>query len=175
MIIMIEETYKKYFYYCLNQILKIKELDDKISNSNLYFGVSNMYTKDCESMFNTKFIRCLNKLYVDKLSEEEKNMLLNGSEEEKIEVIRKTYKKVIEKDKVKYITYEFTIPERIIKNPSIVLEIVYGKNTKKFDTDGYIENMHKQEKLIKEIIEKLEEEIKEKLGVLGKVVIQRAV
>ena len=173
----LEKVYKKYFYTYLNTILNINNYDKMIDNSNLYFDISKTYYNECQSMFKTKYIRCLNKLYINKISKEDEIKLLdnNVSHEDKFKIIHKTLKSVITKDNVKNIMYDYDIPERIIKNGTLVFEIDYGKNNENLDDSAFFDNMKKQNKLLNSIKINFEREIKDKLGIEGIILIQKVI
>ena len=172
---MLNQIYRKYFYAYINYYLKIKDFDNKIESSNLYFGISNKLSNTCMENFNTKFIRCLNKFYTDKLSDEYKKILLDKSigDNEKFNVIKETLVDVISKDDAKTITYGFAEKNRIVENGTIVLEIVYGKNTEVLNEDLFIENLEKQRNFIDNLIKEIEELSIKNLGIKCRVLIFR--
>ena len=174
---MLEEAYRKYFCLYIDKFLKVKEFDDMIKNSDLYFGVSTQASKECREMFDTDYIRCLNNFYIEKVNDNYKNILLdeNLSVDGKFSVIKETINDVITSNKLHYITYGFVVEERMVENPSIVLEIVYGKNSEKLEGKEYIENSKKQRELLAYIVSQIESRCISALGIKCRVLIQREV
>ena len=172
----LEKIYKKYFYYYLSSILNINEYDNEIDNSNLLFNISTTYYNECNSMFNTKYIRCLNKVFVNRLNDVDKQMLLSDNDDSlKVEIIRRTFKDIIKQENVNYIMYDYDIPERIIENGFLVFEIDYGKNKKELNNEEYKDIKSKQKELLNQIKLKIEDNCLKSIGVECKVLIQKVI
>lgn len=163
MIDKIEKFYMEAFILYLKENIDFSYYDNKFSNSNLYFGKSLTIINNLKS----DFYNLKNSLYLDNLEDEYKNIINSKDtiDEEIIDVVSKTYKKVIEKPNVKYVMYNPPMPEHNVENGSLVLEFSYGKNTKRMDDNEYVEFVKKQRQFINDVNEELKKEIYNKLGI----------
>ncbi len=152
-----KEVYRKNFQKLLNKELYIDNLDSLIEESDCLFAPS-MTFEEYGYMRISKYIYCLNSLYLENL---DKNM------EPTNEYIKSTMKRALTKEGAKNITYFNATPETIIKNGTLVLTIVYGKN--KEEAEDYLNNIKRQKEVIKIIKEKLENNAKEKFDIECKV------
>ena len=158
----LEYIYIEGFKYFFNSIINLKKYDEKIDNSNLYFGK----TKSININFNSNYYSLLNKFNVSKLTEEEQNIIINKKsiDEELIEIVKNTYKNILKSDNGDANIYG-TPPSLISKNGNIDFEFVTGKNIQKFEGEEFIQLSKKQHEFISNINEMLKEEIKEKLNI----------
>lgn len=163
----LEEKYAQNFYKYLDNIIDFHKYDEKINNSGLYFGKSN----DVKHNILSDFLSILNNFYVEKLSEEDKEKLNIND----IEVIKKTYIDILKKGNDKMIMYNPPMPEHAVKNGTLVLEFVYGKNTSIIPEEQYSLLIRKQKEFIKNISEEIKNEIKEKLGLNCEIFINKRI
>lgn len=169
----IKKIYKEAFCQFLNKNIDISSFDKKIEEANLYFGTSN----DILCNINSKYFSLLNKFYFSKLSEEDLVTLRNKKEidDEVLEVVKRTYKECLKKEGVSGVMYNPPLPKHYVDNGSLVLEFVYGKNTKKFSDDEYIEIYRQQKIFIDNMIKEIKKEVAEKLGINCEVFISKRV
>lgn len=150
-----KEVYKNSLIELLNKELGIDNLDNIIEESNCLFRPSTTFEK-YGYMRLSKYIYCLNSLYLENLDK---------IEEPTNEFIKSTIKTVITKKGVNNITYFNPTPETIIKNGTLVFAFIYGKNKEELAGDDYINNVKKQKEVISRIEEKLKKEVVEKFNV----------
>ena len=150
-----KEVYKNSLIELLNKELGIDNLDNIIEESNCLFRPSTTFEK-YGYMRLSKYIYCLNSLYLDNLDK---------IEEPTNEFIKSTIKTVITKKGVNNITYFNPTPETIIKNGTLVFAFIYGKNKEELAGDDYINNVKKQKEVISRIEEKLKKEVVEKFNI----------
>lgn len=170
--------YQKAFQYILNQAVDFSFYDGQIQKANLYFTFS---FKACEfmkdRMLSSHYFYCLNMFYIEKLSPEDISILRNANSinEDVLSVVRKTYKEIIHKDHVQSITYGPALPQRIVKNDTIVLEIILGKTDYDMDIPSFLENKKRQEEFLEKLVEEIENQIKNVLTTEVKILISRSV
>lgn len=150
-----KEVYKNSLIELLNKELGIDNLDNIIEESNCLFRPSTTFEK-YGYMRLSKYIYCLNSLYLENLDK---------IEEPTNEFIKSTIKTVITKKGVNNITYFNPTPETIIKNGTLVFAFIYGKNKEELAGDDYINNVKKQKEVISRIEEKLKKEVVEKFNI----------
>lgn len=150
-----KEVYKNSLIELLNKELGIDNLDNIIEESNCLFRPSTTFEK-YGYMRLSKYIYCLNSLYLENLDK---------IEEQTNEFIKSTIKTVITKKRVNNITYFNPTPETIIKNGTLVFAFIYGKNKEELAGDDYINNVKKQKEVISRIEEKLKKEVVEKFNI----------
>ena len=73
------------------------------------------------------------------------------------------------------IMYNPPMPEHAVKNGTLVLEFVYGKNTSIIPEEQYSLLIRKQKEFIKNISEEIKNEIKEKLGLNCEIFINKRI
>lgn len=170
------KKYQNVFEELLNNELNLHKVDNIIESSNLYFSPSQTTLKYIPSKINSKYLRCLNTFYVEKLSEEDIAILKESETEDNlIKLVKKTYKEVLLKPGVKRITYNPPTPDRIVENGSVVFELSYGKNIIELSNEKYIENLRKQQKVLKELTENIEHQVKVKMNVPCKVIVEKRI
>lgn len=170
------KKYQNVFEELLNNELNLHKVDNIIESSNLYFSPSQTTLKYIPSKINSKYLRCLNTFYVKKLSEEDIAILKESETEDNlIKLVKKTYKEVLLKPGVKRITYNPPTPDRIVENGSVVFELSYGKNIIELSNEKYIENLRKQQKVLKELTENIEHQVKVKMNVPCKVIVEKRI
>ena len=174
---MYKEQFEKYLLSKVNLV----EYDNSITNSNLDFGLCNNYKlpSNLDEFLNLKYIYILNKFYIEKLSKEELNILVNGNEQDKEQLINNTYKKILlygdDPNKKVKINYNNTdIYEDYSNNDELVIGIFYGSNNNKYNTEeDYLDNYNKKKEFMKELSQRLKEEIKLKLDLNTNVIIRK--
>ena len=162
--------YKKGFEELLNQRLKFLELDKKIEDSNLYFSPSTSWLKVIEkSNIRSKYFYCLNQFYVEKLDIKYLDILKDKDsvDQEVLDIISSTCKDVLKRDGVKTVTYLPTLPDRIVNNGSIVLELVYGRNSESLTDDEFIINLKKQREFLNAFKVEIQNSIKNNFNIEG--------
>ena len=168
-----KKLYKEAFYQFFNKMIDIVSYDNKVENACLYFGPSN----DINCNINSNYFSILNNFYFSKFSSEDINKLENKKEidNEVLELVARTYIECIKKDGVSGIMYNPPKPEHYVVNGSLVLEFVYGKNTKKISDDEYMDIYRKQKDFINSMVEELKKEVTEKLGINCEIFISKRV
>lgn len=170
--------YKNGFEQLLNDRLNFPKIDEEIENANLFFAPSKTQLEILKnSIISSKFFNCLNDFYVEKLENRDIEVLNKKEkiDEEVVEIVKRTYKEILKKDGVEMITYFPTLPERIVKNQTIVLEFAYGKNTKEFANDEFIELIKKQRNFIENMNKKIEAEINTKMELPAKILVAKII
>lgn len=161
------EVYENEFIDFLNRNIDFKKYDDMIENANLLFAPSTSFKKNIES----KYFRNINKMFVDKLPNDYKEIIKNDV----TNVVEETYKDVLKKGDLETVMYNPPLPEHRVKNGSIVFEFLYGKNIKTLNDDEYVQNMIKQREFIDKVSELLKKEVEEKLNVSCAIFIEKRV
>lgn len=173
----IEMKYKRAFEKMLNEELYLYEIDNKLEQAQLLFAPSTITLKDKNTQIQSNYIRCLNQFYVEELEMNELEILKNYEDlsEQIMDIVRKTYKKVLTKRNSKTICYNPATPERIIKNGTLVFELSYGKNQHKVSDTEYLTLIRKQKELLNNIIQDLEKTVLNKWNIPCKVLIEKRV
>ena len=154
-----KEVYKNSLIELLNKELGIDNLDNIIEESNCLFRPSTTF-EEYGYMRLSKYVYCLNSLYLDNLDK---------IEEPTNEFIKSTIKSVITKKGVNNITYFNPTPETIIKNGTLVFAFIYGKNKEELAGDDYISNIKKQKDFILKLEKFIEENVMTKFNINCKV------
>ena len=154
-----KEVYKSSLIELLNKELGIDNLDNIIEESNCLFRPSTTFGK-YGYMRLSKYIYCLNSLYLENLDK---------IEEPTNEFIKSTIKTVITKKGVNNITYFNPTPETIIKNGTLVFAFIYGKNKEELARDDYISKKKKQKEFILKLEKYIEENVITKFNINCKV------
>ena len=175
-----KEEFEKYF---LSKI-DLKKYDEEISSSDLGIGDNRAHIKlksELNEYFNLNHFYLLNYFNIDVLSEEDKNILVNGTDEEKNSVIERTFKEVIKRnvstakaDRYK-INYTGTNSLNDYKyNDELVLALYYGPNKEKYGSkEAYLDHYVKRVEYLNELSNKLVKEIREKLNIDASVIIRK--
>lgn len=154
-----KEVYKSSLIELLNKELGIDNLDNIIEESNCLFRPSTTFEK-YGYMRLSKYIYCLNSLYLENLDK---------IEEPTNEFIKSTIKTVITKKAVNNITYFNPTPETIIKNGTLVFAFIYGKNKEELTENDYVTNIKKQKEFILKLEKYIEENVMTKFNINCKV------
>ena len=168
----LENEYKKFFEYYLLSKVDLSKYNEEIKNSKLGFGditskvnlKSNLY-----EYMKLNHIFVLNEFYIEKLDSNGIQILKNGKEEDKENLIIKTYKEIIKSNynrgkysseiyKINYLLYDSN--KGYFDNDSLVLAIYYGRNKEKYNSkEKYINNYLKKKEFMDKLINKLKKEI----------------
>ena len=150
----LEKKYKDIFINYLNQVIDFEKYDQMIDESNSYFGESN----DILHNISSKYLTVLNSIYLDKILEVDDSSI-------DVEFVKKTYVEALKKiDGETNIMYDPPLLEHIVKDGSLVMEFVYGKNVDVPSDVEYVELMKKQKEVINKVMEEIKKEVKEKLN-----------
>ncbi len=165
--------YKEGFFTLLNNTFNFSSIDEKIDKSNLLF--TNIKLNEKYSSFISKYFRCLNQFYIEKIEEQYLNILIKKEkiDNEVLNIVGITYKEILKKDNVKTATYNPPTLENIVENGTIVIELVYGKNSKELSKEEFLVNLRKQNEFLKQLISDLEKEIIEKTGLKTKIFLNK--
>ncbi len=171
---------KKYHYLLecfLSKEINFKKYELEIDNSNLYIGKNRKY-KTLNEYLDLDYIFLISHLFVEKLSLEDINMLIekfdkDNMQEELIEMVKRTYKDIIKDnyldkkytDDVYKVCYGYFVPTNFVDNDSLVFKIYYGKNLKEFNDKEFFDIHEKQLSFLNEIANKIIKEMKDKLDI----------
>ena len=124
------------------------------------------------------YIYIINDFFIEKLSINDLNELGKVYQEKKynlntIKMIEKTYKEVLNNNFVngKYVNEPFNrcygpmIPKNFALSDSLVIKIIFGKNTKQYDDAKYLVNAKAKTNFLNILSNDLKKEIEEKLGI----------
>ena len=174
------EVVKKYKYlleYYVSLKVDLLKYEDLIKESGLYIGINTKY-KSLNEYLNLDYIFLINNLFVEKLSIDDINTLMskfdkNSITDEMMDIISRTYKDVIYDNYFKgeyqnivcKVCYGPVVPFNMVDNNSLVFKIYYGKNLINLDGDEFIKLHEKQLAFFDELIDKIKNEVKEKLDI----------
>lgn len=142
--------YKDGFNAILNEVVNFSNLSKAIEESKCFFAPSKTF-KDYGYLSTTSpYFYFLNTFYLENLNENDIEILKNKTQldEEVVQLVKRTLKDVIKKEKAKNITYFNATPETIIRNGTLVFAFVYGKNSKALNDEEYLNNIKAQKKFI---------------------------
>lgn len=188
----IQNIYKYFFEKYLLEKINILHYNNLIKDSNLDFGVPHPTKEELATnlneYFNFEYIYLINSFFVEKLSIEQINMLVECSIRKDFafsleirEMIESTYKEVIRKnffkgeyvDKRYKVCYGAVTSSNFANNDELVLKILYSRNTKQLSDSEYIVNIKEKKKYLNDLTKLLKEEILSKLGVECTVLIEK--
>lgn len=172
------KVYKLGFEVLLNNKINLVLIDEKINESGCSFNPS-IKAKEIykENVLCSNYIYCLNQFYIEKLGKEDIEKL-KGKErvdEEVLRIVERTLKEVIQKEGVGMITYGQATPDTIIKNGTLVLKFIYGKNKEKFGKEEFMIVYKKQKEYIQKLVSYIETEIQNKWNIPAKVLVDKMV
>ena len=178
-------NYKYLLEYFINSKIDLLKYDNMIKNSDLSIGTNSKY-KNINEYLNLDYIFLINNLFVEKLSNEDINEILNkfnkdNISNELINTIDKTYKDVIldnyredgYTDKIYKVCYGSIVPRNMVNNNSLVFKLVYGKNLIDVEGDKFIGLHKKQLMFLEDVINKLKEEVSNKLNIDCEVLLEK--
>ena len=81
----------------------------------------------------TRYFACLNPLFIEKLDTNLIKILIqkHDVDQEVLNIIANTFKDIIKKEGVTKVCYDPPMPKHVVENGTIVLQFLYGKNSKK--------------------------------------------
>lgn len=180
--VILKKAYKQLFEIYLQNKIDLKLYDNKIKNSDLDFGIghpnkSNVIN-DLGEYLRLDYIYIINDFFIEKLSINDLNELRKVYQEKKynlntIKMIEKTYKEVLNNNFVngKYVNEPFNrcygpmMPKNFALSDSLVIKIIFGKNTKQYDDAKYLVNAKAKTNFLNILSNDLKKEIEEKLGI----------
>ncbi|MBQ3297313.1 MAG: hypothetical protein IJG97_00760 [Bacilli bacterium] len=168
-----KKIYKEAFCQFLNKNIDVGSFDEKIERANLCFGPSN----DINCNINSKYFSLLNDFNFNKFSDQDLIILENKEsvDNEVLEMVERTYKESLKKDNVSGVMYKTSLPKHYVKNGSLVLEFIYGKNIKKLSDEEYMEIYNQQQVFINNIVEEFKKEVSEKIGLNCEIFVSKRV
>lgn len=178
----LKKTYKQLFEIYLQNKIDLKLYDNKIKNSDLDFGkgypTKSNLINDLGEYLGLNYIYIINDFFIEKLSINDLNELRKVYQEKKynintIKMIEKTYKEVLNNNFVngKYVNEPFNrcygpvIPKNFALSDSLVIKIIFGKNTKQYDDEEYLVNAKAKTNFLNILCNDLKKEIEENLGI----------
>lgn len=180
--VILKKTYKQLFEIYLQNKIDLKLYDNKIKNSGLDFGkghpTKSNVINDLGEYLGLDYIYIINDFFIEKLSINDLNELRKVYQEKKynintIKMIEKTYKEVLNNNFVngKYVNQPFNrcygpvIPKNFALSDSLVIKIIFGKNTKQYDDEEYLVNAKAKTNFLNILCNDLKKEIEENLGI----------
>ena len=178
----LKKTYKQLFEIYLQNKIDLKLYDNKIKNSDLDFGkghpTKSNLINDLGEYLGLNYIYIINDFFIEKLSINDLNELRKVYQEKKynintIKMIEKTYKEVLNNNFVngKYVNEPFNrcygpvIPKNFALSDSLVIKIIFGKNTKQYDDEEYLVNAKAKTNFLNILCNDLKKGIEENLGI----------
>lgn len=178
----LKKTYKQLFEIYLQNKIDLKLYDNKIKNSDLDFGkgypTKSNLINDLGEYLGLDYIYIINDFFIEKLSINDLNELRKVYQEKKynintIKMIEKTYKEVLNNNFVngKYVNEPFNrcygpvIPKNFALSDSLVIKIIFGKNTKQYDDEEYLVNAKAKTNFLNILCNDLKKEIEENLEI----------
>lgn len=178
----LKKTYKQLFEIYLQNKIDLKLYDNKIKNSDLDFGkgypTKSNLINDLGEYLGLDYIYIINDFFIEKLSVNDLNELRKVYQEKKynintIKIIEKTYKDVLNNNFVngKYINEPFNrcygpmIPKNFALSDSLVIKIIFGKNTKQYDDEEYLVNAKAKTNFLNILCNDLKKGIEENLEI----------
>ena len=175
---MVHKKYLEGVIELLSNIIDVDTINNSIDNCNLYFGESTLLNQKIGTKkIKSKYLFLLNELYVEKLSQDDLNILENEEcqNQQVINIVKRTIKDVITKNNVTHITYGTARPETIIPNGNLVIMFATGKNTKKIIGDEYVNNMVQQKEFVDKLISEIETSIERETGIKCSIIKEKIV
>ena len=179
------KNYKYLLEYYINTKIDLKKYDNYIKNSELGIGINPKY-RPLNEYLGLDHIFFINNLFVEKLSTNDVDKIINNFDKnnissELLDIIERTYKDVIYDNYIKgeyrndiyKVCYGAVIPSNFIDNNSLVFKIYYGKNTINLDGDEFIKLHEKQLEFFNNLINVLQNDIKDKLKVNCTILIEK--
>lgn len=178
----LKKIYKQLFEIYLQNKIDLKLYDNKIKNSDLDFGkghpTKSNLINDLGEYLGLNYIYIINDFFIEKLRINDLNELRKVYQEKKynintIKMIGKTYKEVLNNNFVngKYVDEPFNrcygpvIPKNFALSDSLVIKIIFGKNTKQYDDTEYLVNAKAKTSFLNILCNDLKKGIEENLGI----------
>ena len=178
MYLKLANEYKKYFEYYLLSKVDLVKYDKNIIDSKLGFGDLSKKVNlrsNLDEFMDINHIFVLNSFYIEKLDNNQIEVLKNGTNEDKEKLIKETYKDVIRDNyydgkyrnevyKVNYLNS--TSNYGYFDNDSLVLAIYYGSNKYEYGSkENYLINYEEKRKYLDNICNEIKANIKNELGI----------
>lgn len=178
----LKKIYKQLFEIYLQNKIDLKLYDNKIKNSDLDFRkghpTKSNLINDLGEYLGLNYIYIINDFFIEKLRINDLNELRKVYQEKKynintIKMIEKTYKEVLNNNFVngKYVNEPFNrcygpvIPKNFALSDSLVIKIIFGKNTKQYDDTEYLVNAKAKTSFLNILCNDLKKGIEENLGI----------
>lgn len=187
----IENIYKYLFEYFLLSKIDLGKYNNKIKNSNLYFGVphpnSEQLLSNLNEYLNLEYIYILNNFYIEKIDINDINVLKQYIDkkieinEHLLNIIKNTYKEVIKNNyrngkytNLKYkVFYGYVHPKNAVDNDALVLKIFYSRNTIKLEDEEFINNIKNKREFLEKLSNEIIDEVKNKLEINCNILIEK--
>lgn len=184
---LVYSNYKYLLEYYISTKIDFNKYEKMIKESNLFIGINDKY-KVINNYLKLDYFFVFNRLFVEKLDVNDINLLLilnkDNIDSNLLNMIERTYKDII-KDNYNHINKSYV--DSVFKvnygndlclddftdNDSIVIKLIYGKNTKDFDTNEFIEINKKQIDFLKNIASAVKTDFKDYMGVKCDVIIKK--
>lgn len=179
MYLKVQSLYKKAFDTFLEKNLNISEIDKKLKETNLDYGVLKENQKTIYqrvSYLKSKYIFVRNFFFIERLSEKDINIFIDkiknndfSIDESCIEIVTRTFKDITKvlsnkTQETFKVFYGYAVPCFEFDNDAIVFYINYGKNTIELRGKEFFDNKAKKEKYLDNLIIDLKEEYQKKLN-----------
>jgi len=189
--IQLENFYKFLFENYILKDLNLDKYNNLFKNSELDFGIAQPTKEqllDKNSYLNLEYIYILNNFFVEKLSLEDINILKKYMTMQQIiltseltELLKRTYKDIIKDnytskgytEDIYNVCYGYMVPSNFAKNNALVIKIIYGRNTKQYNNEEFIENLKEKNKFIENISNEIIQEVKNKLDLECNILIEK--
>ncbi len=184
----IENEYKRVFECKLLSKINLASYEKEIDDSDFGFGKLEVDIKiksGLKEFLELNHFYVLNNFQIDKLEKNEIEILINGSEEQKSDLIAKTYKEVIwnnyhngeylqEPYKINYLYSNGN--NGYAYNNELVIIIYYGKNIKEYGSkEKYLDNFIEKRIFLRDISSRISDEVKQKLDISCKVLYEKII
>ena len=170
--IRLENKYRKYFMKYIYETLNLEKYDKEIEDSNLKFcSCEEEFQEYYQKESNLKYIYIKNNLHIERLSDNDLQ-ILETSEDEKelLDLIKNTYEEIIKikclngkKTPEKFLTQMFKgydTRSTMLPNDALIIIIREGREKNKFNNyEELCYSLKERDKFIENIKEKIQEEI----------------
>lgn len=178
------KNYKYLLEYYISTKVDLSKYEKIIKSSDLGISINPKY-KSLNEYFNFDYIFLINNLFVEKLSLEDIDKLINLNKDnitsEILNIIEKTYKEVIldnyydncYHDEAYKVCYGDAILSNFVDNNALVFKIYYGKNSINLDGDEFLKLHEKQLSFLKDLIDIIKKDVKEKLNINCEILLEK--
>ena len=178
------KNYKYLLEYYISTKVDLSKYEKIIKSSDLGISINPKY-KSLNEYFNFDYIFLINNLFIEKLSLEDIDKLINLNKDditsEILNIIEKTYKEVIldnyydncYHDEPYKVCYGDAILSNFVDNNALVFKIYYGKNSINLDGDEFLKLHEKQLSFLKDLIDIIKKDVKEKLNINCEILLEK--
>jgi len=161
------KIYKEALVKFILENIDFQKYDNIFENSALFIVPSS----NLERNLNSKYYSLLNFINLDNLDKHDLDIINNKNQidAEVIEIVRRTYKRVLKRGNFGYTMYNPPMPSHRVINGSLVLEMVAGKSNCNYSDEDYAELIKKQRQFINSTNKQLEKEIENKFDIPCKI------